>query len=285
MKSKFIRAMLALLTCQAAGAEPGAAYPAAVAVELLHNASLIHDDIIDGDAIRRGRPALWAAKGIPAALLAGDALLFSSVQALAKITDTHRATTTLLAAAQTLIEGEYRDVLLESASQASEHQVLSVAAEKTAELLACACELGAIAGGARTELVTNFRSFGHNLGLAFQCADDIVGIWGDPSVTGKPARSDLRQRKLSMPVAVALAGHTPQAQALRTLYGKNPPLSDDDCERAAVIIEQTDAREATMRRVRRHTADAIYSLSLAQPEPIPAAELTIIANQLINRER
>ncbi|MFJ4806833.1 polyprenyl synthetase family protein [Streptomyces murinus] len=284
-KGKFIRAALTLLACRSVGSEPNAAYPAATAVELLHNASLLHDDIIDGDLVRRGRPALWAAKGIPAALLAGDALFFASVQMLASSTEARRTTSALLAAAQTLIEGEYRDVLLESAAEAGERQVLSVAAGKTGELLACACELGAIAGGAQPERVSHLRSFGRNLGIAFQCADDIVGIWGDPAITGKPAYSDLRQRKLSMPVAVTMAGRTSQAQTLRALYSKKSPLSDEECKRAIGIIEQTDAREATLRKVRRHTADAVYSLSLAHPEPIPAAELTALANQLINRDR
>ncbi|MEV0414943.1 polyprenyl synthetase family protein [Streptomyces sp. NPDC050448] len=281
---KLLRPSLALLACQAVGGDPQAARPAAVAVELVHNASLLHDDIIDQDPLRRGRPALWAAKGIPAAILAGDALFFAAVQALADAPRADLTVPALLAAVQDLIEGEYLDVLSEASTDRGEHSALQIAAGKTGMLLACACELGATAGGATRERAAHLRAFGRHLGIAFQCADDLLGIWGDEQTTGKPARSDLRRRKFSLPVAAALASSTPQARQLRALYQTGTPLSDGDCARAADLIEQTGAREATMLRVERHTADALHQLSLAQPAPIPAAELTALADYLIRRD-
>ncbi|MEE1821069.1 polyprenyl synthetase family protein [Streptomyces sp. BE20] len=194
---KALRPALTLLACRAVGADPEAARPAAVAVELIHNASLLHDDIIDGDRTRRHRPALWAAKGIPAAILAGDALFFAAVQTLAQAPRAEQTIPVLLESVQLLIEGEYLDILLETGTDAGEARALAVAVGKTGELLAAACALGAIAGGADPQRAEHLRAFGRHLGIAFQCADDLLGIWGDEQVTGKPALSDLRRRKVS----------------------------------------------------------------------------------------
>ncbi|QIP84231.1 polyprenyl synthetase family protein [Streptomyces sp. Tu 2975] len=281
--SKFVRPALALLACRAVGADPHAARAAAVAVELVHNASLLHDDIIDNDPLRRGRPALWTAKGIAAAILAGDALFFAAVQALAEASEADRTVPVLLAAVQGLIEGEYLDTLTESGADASEDRTAAIAAGKTGALLACACELGAIAGGATPERALLLRGFGQRLGIAYQCIDDVLGIWGEESVTGKPALSDLRSRKVTIPVAAAMAGRTPQAQALRALYRANGPLGEEDFARVRDLIEQTGARQATLRRARRHTADALNLLDQARPEPSAAAELAALAGLITLR--
>jgi geranylgeranyl diphosphate synthase type I len=281
---KCVRPALVLLACQAVGGSPEAARPAAVSVELVHNASLLHDDIIDHDGLRRGRPALWTLKGVPAGILAGDALFFAAVQALTEAPDAGRTLPVLLACVQMLIEGEYLDVLLETASDVSEHRVLDAVAAKTAEMLACACELGAIAGGAGPGRAHRLREFGRNLGLAFQHVDDVLGIWGQEHRTGKPTWSDLRACKVSLPVAAAMAGTTAQAKALRDLYRQGAPLSDDDCRRAAQLIEQSGALAATADRARRHTADALHHLALAHPAPVPGAELTALAEHLVGRD-
>ncbi|MYY09638.1 polyprenyl synthetase family protein [Streptomyces sp. SID4919] len=281
---KLLRPALTLLACQAVGGQARAAHPAAVAVELIHNAGLLHDDIIDQDPLRRGRPALWATQGVPAAILAGDALFFAAVQALVGAPGADVSVPVLLDTVQVLIEGEYRDVLLETGAD-REHEALQVAAGKTAVLLACACELGAAAGGADPERVRHLRAFGHHLGIAFQCADDLLGIWGDPGTTGKPARSDLRHRKVSLPVAAAMAQDSPPARHLRELYRARTPLGDDDCARAADLIEQTGAREATERRALDHVADALRHLDRADPSPVPAAELSTLAHLVVHRDR
>ncbi|MER6913594.1 polyprenyl synthetase family protein [Streptomyces sp. NPDC000594] len=281
---KLIRPALTLLACQAVGGAARDARPAAVAVELVHNAGLLHDDIIDQDPLRRGRPALWAAQGVPAAILAGDALFFAAVQALVDAPGADRSVPVLLNTVQGLIEGEYRDVLLETGDD-REHEALRVAVAKTAVLLACACELGAAAGGAAPARAGHLRAFGHHLGIAFQCADDLLGIWGDPRTTGKPARSDLRHRKVSLPVAAAMAQDSAQARQLRELYRAGAPLGDDDCARAADLIERTGAREATERRALGHVTDALRHLDSAEPDPVPAAELAALAHLVVHRDR
>ncbi|MDT0567054.1 polyprenyl synthetase family protein [Streptomyces sp. DSM 3412] len=282
--SKGVRPALALLACRAVGADPYVARAAAVAVELVHNASLLHDDVIDQDPLRRGRPALWAAKGVPVAILAGDALFFAAVQTLAEAPDAGRTVPVLLAAVQALIEGEYLDTLMESGTDVSEDQAAAVAAGKTGALLACACELGAIAGGATEGRAQLLHGFGRRLGIAYQCVDDVLGIWGEELLTGKPALSDLRTRKVTVPVAAAMAGHTPQVRSLRALYSANGPMGEEDYARARALIEQTGAREATLRRARRHTADALHLLDQVRPEPVAAAELAALADLITLRD-
>lgn len=281
---KAVRPALALLACRAVGGTPEDAHPAAAAVELGHNASLLHDDIIDHDALRRGRPALWAAKGLPAALLAGDALFFAAIHALTESNRGAQAIPILLGSVQSLIEGEYLDTLLEAGSGVSEDRAVAVAAAKTGELFACACELGALAGGADPARARHLRAFGQLLGLAFQCLDDILGIWGEEQLTGKPAHSDLRARTITVPVAAAMAGRTPQASALRALYQQDAPMSEEDCRQAARLIEETGARETTLRRATRCTAEALEHLALAQPEAVPAAELAALAHTIVHRD-
>ncbi|MFD4483347.1 polyprenyl synthetase family protein [Streptomyces sp. NPDC058471] len=280
---KSVRPALTLLSCQAVGGSPQAALPAAVAVELVHNASLLHDDIIDHDSQRRGRTALWAAKGLPAAILVGDALFFAAVEALTGLPQAGRTVPVLLACVQDLIEGEYLDTLLESAAEVTEQQVLAVAAGKTGELLACACELGAAVHGADPERAGHLRAFGRHLGIAFQCVDDVLGIWGEEKATGKPALSDLRARKMSLPVATAMSGHSPPARELRALYHAQQPPTEEDCRRAAALIEDTGAREVTLERARQHTAEALEHLSRARPEAQAGTELAALAALLTTR--
>ncbi len=283
---KAVRPALALLSCEAVGGQRAAGVPAAVAVELVHNASLLHDDVIDGDRLRRGRPALWALLGMPASILAGDALFFLAVQVL------HQAPPPLgpsgvgqmTAAVQALIGGELADIRLGNRPEASVEECAVAAAGKTGALLAVSCALGALAGRAEAERVEHFRAFGAHLGAAFQCADDILGIWGEESLIGKPVHSDLRACKVTLPVALALAGSTAQADALRALYRGEAPLDDADCRRAAELIEQTGARQQTLDRARRHTMSALEHLDLARPDPVVRAELTALADLVVGRD-
>ena len=282
---KSVRPALAVLACRAVGGTGRAAMSEALAVELIHNASLLHDDVIDNDPLRRGRPALWAAKGLPAAILAGDALFFAAVQVLMETPRATRTVPVLLDSIQVLIEGEYRDVLQEAGVHVGVDEAMSVAAKKTGELLACACALGALAGGAGPARVEHLRAFGMHLGIAFQCIDDVLGIWGDERLTGKPAVSDLRAKKVSLPVAVALAGRTRQAGELGALYRQDGPLDDEDCRRAKRLIECAGAKETTLHWARQHASDARDHLAMAGVESEPAAELTEILHLITHRER
>lgn len=282
---KMLRSALAVQACRAVGGTVEAALAEAVAVELVHDASLLHDDIIDGDPVRRGRPALWAVQGVPAALLAGDALFFAAVQSLTEAPNSQRTVPVLLSCVQTLIDGEYSDTLLNAGNGVTQELTLAVAAAKTGALLACACELGALAATADTERARHLGAFGRQLGIAFQCADDLLGIWGDERMTGKPAHSDVRARKITMPVAAAMAENTPHAQALRSLYQQEDELSEEDCRRVVALLERSGARQVTLRCAERHAAGALAHLELARPERVASAELTALARAVVHRDR
>ncbi|QFG20770.1 polyprenyl synthetase family protein [Actinomadura sp. WMMB 499] len=217
---KALRPALALLSARAAGAAQESALPGAVAVELTHAFSLLHDDIMDGDLTRRHRPAAWAVFGEADAILAGDALLSLAVEVLLEAPGqgSARAARALSAATRRLIGGQARDLEFESRRTVSLDECVAMASDKTAALLACSCSIGAVLDGAPEPLCTALAEFGADLGIAFQLVDDLLGVWGDPEITGKPALSDLRSRKLSLPVVAALNAGTAQSERLAELY-------------------------------------------------------------------
>ena len=203
---KALRPALALLSARAAGASPERGVPAAVAVELVHNFSLLHDDIMDGDTERRHRPTAWTVHGVGAAILAGDALLALAQDILLEDTAAQGtwAARCLSAAVLRLIAGQGADLAFEQRNDVNLPECLTMAGDKTAALMACACSIGAIHVGAPPGLAMGLAGFGAHAGLAFQLTDDLLGIWGAPEVTGKPVRADLRARKKSLPVVAAL---------------------------------------------------------------------------------
>ncbi|GHE79082.1 dimethylallyltransferase [Streptomyces longispororuber] len=284
---KAMRPALVLLACDVVGGARPAAVPAAVAVELVHNGSLLHDDIIDRDRLRRGRPALWATQGRPAGILAGDALFFLAVQVLntsAAPLDT-AGMRCLITWVQQLLEGEWADTPLEQQSAVSVAECSAVAAAKTASLTAAACELGALAGGADAERTAHLRAFGTHLGLAYQMADDLLGIWGDPRRTGKPVGSDLTWRKKSLPVAAALASGTTAGETLARLYcDGTEPLTADEVRRATELVEEANGCTWTVREAERHIGLALDHLAAAGPDPVPAAELAALARLITHRD-
>ncbi|MGW0550099.1 polyprenyl synthetase family protein [Streptomyces altiplanensis] len=283
---KMIRPALTLLACNAVGAQSAAGAPAAVAVELVHNASLLHDDLIDQDRMRRGRPAVWAELGMPAAVLAGDALFFLAMQVLASAPPPlgTAGVEELTGAVQELIEGEYTDVLLEEAQAATAAESEAMAAGKTGALIAAACALGALAGGADTGGVGHLRAFGAHLGLAFQWADDLLGIWGDPHRTGKPAGSDLRARKKTLPVTAAITTGGTAGRELARLYADTEPMSPATVRRATDLLETAGSRDSALREAERHIATALHHLHAVNPPAATAAELSRLARLTINRD-
>ncbi|XVV16071.1 polyprenyl synthetase family protein [Actinoplanes sp. CA-131856] len=279
---KAVRPALTLLCCRALGGRAEAALPAAVAVELVHNATLIHDDIIDGDELRRGRAALWREVGMPGALLTGDALFFLAVQVLGRAAPV-TATVELADTIQTLIRGEYGDVLLAAEPGATVHDAEDVADAKTGALFACACRLGALAAGADRQRAAHLAAFGADLGRAFQLADDLLGIWGDPRRTGKPVGADLRARKKSLPVVRALAAGGPVARDLAALLGRPEPLTDEQVGEATVLLDRLGARRLGEQQLTTITRRAEGHLAAAAPDPVAARELAGLAAALIPR--
>ncbi|MER7541712.1 family 2 encapsulin nanocompartment cargo protein polyprenyl transferase [Spirillospora sp. NPDC127506] len=282
---KAIRPALALLAAEAAGGTAASALPAAVAVELAHNFSLLHDDVMDGDPTRRHRPTAWTVFGTNAAILAGDALLAAAYGALADGDSPAVApgVRVLARAVVDLVEGQCADLSFEDRTDVTLDACLTMANRKTGALMGAACALGALYGGAATAEADRLRTFGERFGLAFQLTDDLLGIWGDPAVTGKPVRSDLHNRKKSLPVVAALTSATPAAAELADLYRpRGEPLSAGDTARAAALIEATGARAWAAAHADTLLAEAEECLT--GMAPTPSAELLTLARLTTHRD-
>ena len=264
---KSVRAALALLSAGAAGGTAADGLPGAVAVELVHTFSLLHDDIMDDDGERHHRPAAWAVFGRARAILAGDAVLALAFQVLLDSGSAHRAATlgSLSDATARLIDGQAQDLDLEGRVDVTPEQCTRMCAGKTGALLECAASIGAVLAGAGAEVVEPLRAFGGHLGLAFQAVDDLLGIWGDPAVTGKPVFGDLVQRKSSLPVAIALQSGTGAARELAGLL-RRPHLDADELASAAGLVEACGGRDGAGVQAEEHLALALAALDSAPIE-------------------
>ncbi|MQA27878.1 MAG: polyprenyl synthetase family protein [Micromonosporaceae bacterium] len=284
---KAVRPALTLLSAEAMGAEPAAAVPAAVAVELTHNFSLLHDDVMDGDTTRRHRATAWTVYGREAAILGGDALLTLALDGLAAsgVPAAAPGIRLLSAAVQELLAGQSADVGFERRADVSMAECLAMARRKTGALLGCACALGASFAGADTAKTALLRDFGQQLGLAFQHIDDLLGIWGDPEATGKPVHSDLRSRKKSLPVVAALTSGSAAGRELAALYHADRPLSGDELAAAAELIGAAGGRAYSRQQADELLTDALRRLDAAHPDPRAAAELRELARLVARRDR
>lgn len=268
------------LACAGAVGDLRVAIPAAVAIELVHDFSLLHDDVMDGDPTRRHRPSAWAAFGVSHAILAGDVLLMAAMQ----LVDDAASAQILSSAVLELCEGQAADIAFERRDEVTLAECLTMAEHKTGALLGAACQLGAVAAGADAAQAEHYRAFGRQLGIAFQLVDDLLGIWGDPQMTGKPVGNDLAVRKKSFPVVAALTSGTPEGDDLAELYRSGDPLNPERIARAATLIERAGARDATQAQVDRCTREALAHLDLAAPAPAGAADLEVLADLLTFRD-
>ncbi len=283
---KALRPALALLSARAAGAPPERGVTAAVAVELVHNFSLLHDDIMDNDTERRHRPTAWTVFGVGAAILAGDGLLALAQDLLLEDGNPQGAWAArcLSAAVQRLIGGQSLDLAFEKREDVTLAECLDMAGDKTAALMACACSIGAVHLGAPPTLAMALAGFGAHVGLAFQLTDDLLGIWGAPEVTGKPVRADLRARKKSLPVVAALNSGMPEAAELRALLTSPAPLSEDDLVRAADLVVAAGGKDWAESEAGTQLAAANASLADIDLAADVRAELTAIAEFITARQ-
>lgn len=215
-RGKRLRPLLVLLSTQACGGAPERALKAASAVCLLHNFSLIHDDIEDNSSTRRGRKTVWAKWGMPQALNAGDLMFSMPYACIASLTAAGHSAERALAAQvilqrtiQELVQGQYLDMAFETRADVSMDDYWRMINGKTAALLSCCCELGALLADADDSKQAALAGFGRAMGLAFQVVDDWLGIWGDPAVTGKGVGDDLTSRKKTIPILYGLE-HSPE---------------------------------------------------------------------------
>ena len=296
---KAVRPALALLSAEAAGAPPETGVPGAVAVELVHNFSLLHDDLMDGDEQRRHRATVWKLHGPAQAILVGDALFALALEVLLEpgTPAAGRAARRLTLASRRLIDGQAQDISYEQRERVTVAECLEMEGNKTGALLACAASIGAVLGGADEVTADALETYGHHLGLAFQAVDDLLGIWGDPAVTGKQSWSDLRQRKKSLPVVAALAAGGPASERLAGMLaadarrcgaGTATDTDDTDFDEAefalrAALIEEAGGRKWTVEEARRQHALAVAALGgVDMPEPV-RQQFTALADFVVER--
>ncbi len=290
---KAVRPALALLSAEVAGAAPEVGVPGAVAVELVHNFSLLHDDLMDGDEQRRHRDTVWKVHGPAQAILVGDALFALANEILLEIgtVEAGRATRRLTTATRALIDGQAQDISYEHRERVSVVECLEMEGNKTGALLACAVSIGAVLGGADDHTADVLEKYGYHLGLAFQAVDDLLGIWGDPEATGKQTWSDLRQRKKSLPVVAALDAGGSASQRLAELLAADAKstefdsFSEEEFAARAALIEEAGGREWTAQEARRQHTVAIEALDAIDMPDRVRAQLVALADFVVVRKR
>jgi geranylgeranyl diphosphate synthase type I len=284
---KGVRTALAVLSAEAVGAGAEVAVAGAVAVDLVHNFSLVHDDLIDNDAERRHRPTVWAVFGAGQAVIVGDALLALAqetvLDAPCRPEDAVRAARCLAEATSVMVAGQALDMAFGNLAGVSVDRCLAMEAAKTGALLGCASSIGAILGGAPLPVVEALRVYGVQLGMAFQAVDDLLGIWGDPVVTGKPAWSDLRERKKSLPVTAACTAAGTYSGELVELLAR-AHLEEPDIARAAALVELGGGRDAATSEARRRLALALAALDAVPLDRAVRDELVEVAEFVVGRE-
>ncbi|MFD9902738.1 polyprenyl synthetase family protein [Streptomyces sp. NPDC059063] len=264
---KRVRAALALLSVRSVGAPERFAAVSGAAVELVHQLSLLHDDVMDGDVERRGRPAAWARFGTGAAVLAGDSLVVQAVAAIvrADAPGARAATDELIDAVEQMVAGQAEDLALEGQSprDISTSRYVSMARGKTGALFGCAAALGAVLAQAPPSVVRALRGAGSDLGVAFQILDDVLGLWGDSSVTGKPVGADLTRGKKTLPLVLAATADSADGRRVAVLLD-SAPLDPADVPRVMRLLQATHSRQRAEEAAAHHVASAVAALDQAE---------------------
>ncbi len=284
-RGKRIRPLLVLLAASAAGGEWSGALPAAAAVELLHNFSLIHDDIQDHSPMRRGRQTVWKRWGVPQAVNVGDTMFTLAQIALLRLEATGTPAVALQAmhilqeASLALTQGQYLDLAYEGRGDLSLEAYWPMVSGKTAALLSACTQLGALCALAEAQVCESYRRFGRTLGLAFQVQDDYLGIWGIEALTGKSAESDLLTGKKSLPVLYGLSKQGSFAR--RWAQGS---LTPEEVPGLAVQLELEGAKAFVQEQANQLTGQALEILEEADPKGEAGQALVSLARKLLSRQ-
>ncbi|MDB4205906.1 polyprenyl synthetase family protein [bacterium] len=282
---KGVRSALAMLGTEAVHGLPDAAISGGVAVELIHNFSLIHDDIMDNDRTRRHRATVWDVFGVGEGIVVGDAMHALAFEVLLDDDRTPHgaaATQRLVKATSAMIAGQAQDVALDRGDTATLDECIAMEANKTGALLAQSTAIGAVLGGGSDAQVGALEHFGMTLGIAFQAVDDVLGIWGDAAATGKPVGNDLREQKKSMPIAIAFDRGGTIGDAVRAAFTE--PMNDQQIQSLAAQLESAGIRDQVQTIARDYLDQAIATLDTVELAPAAKAELIELANFIWERD-
>lgn len=284
-EGKQIRPILVLLACEAGGGDWKKALPAAAAVELIHNFSLIHDDIEDRGEIRRGRPTIWKIWGDAQAINTGDSMFALAFASLVNLADTTSGEIALKAGTlfhQTclrLTQGQHLDIAFEDQDYVELESYWQMVGGKTAALLAFCLEAGAVCAGVSDQIQGHYRDFGHYLGMSFQVQDDILGIWGAEDQVGKSITDDLVTRKKTLPVLFGLA----QKKGFYQAWNEGE-ISPEKARVLSDMLQAEGGRAYAQSAADRLTDLALSALKDAEPSGAAGEILSELAKKLLRRQ-
>lgn len=289
-RAKLLRPTICLLACKAAGGELRQALPAAAAVELLHNFSLIHDDIEDGSPYRRHQLTVWRIWGQSQAINVGDAMHALSQLALLRLKERGvapekiiRSTETLDKACVQLCEGQYLDIAYEGRLNIGVQDYINMILRKTAALFAASARLGALLGTEDETMIDHLSSFGQELGLAYQIRDDVLGIWGKEEEMGKPSYSDIQKRKKTLPIIYGMErGSEQEEKDLRSFF-QQETIEHEDIGRIVEILDKIGAQSYAQEMAEVHHRRSLSALEAAGLDPFVRKELADLATFLLER--
>jgi geranylgeranyl diphosphate synthase, type I len=288
---KRVRPLVCLLCCAAAGGDPARAVSAAAAIELVHNFTLVHDDIQDNSASRRHRPTVWSIWGAAQGINVGDGMYAIAHQALLGLRERGVPAEIVLdlmagfdATVLHICEGQFLDIGFESRWDITADDYLAMIGGKTAAIFAYAARAGALLAGAETERAVAFERFGLAIGLGFQVRDDLLGIWGDPAVTGKDAADDIRRRKKSLPI-IMLHERASDADRryLESLYA-GAEVAPDEIATVIHMLDAAGVRDACQERVERYHMHAAALLNESRASGPAGAALGGLIERMAARD-
>lgn len=262
---KRLRPYMVMKSCQILGGRTTSAISAASAVEMVHNFTLVHDDIMDNDEMRHGVPTVHKKYGMPVAILAGDVLFSKAYQIISDSNLSSNATNQLISrlakACVDVCEGQLLDIkMAEQKKIPSQAEYIAMIGKKTAALFDVSCAMGAICATNKPRDITNLSSFGRNLGIAFQITDDLIGVMGDPKITKKPVGNDLREGKKSLPILLAIKiAKGNDKKTILKVFG-NPKATKDELKKAVDVIRRLGIEENVRNQALKYAEKAKKSL-------------------------
>ena len=269
---KRLRPYMVIRSCQILNGKVSNAMPAASAVEMVHNFTLVHDDIMDNDEMRHGVPTTHRKFGMPIAILAGDVLFSKAYQVISDSKLLPTATTQLVSrlakACVDVCEGQLLDVkMAEEKRIPSQSEYITMIGKKTAALFDVSCAMGAICATNKTKDISNLSSFGRNLGIAFQITDDLIGVMGDPKITKKPVGNDLREGKKSLPILMAIKLAKGKDKKIILKAFGNSKIAKSDLKKAVDVIRSLGIEESVRKQALKYAEKAEKSLSKYSGSP------------------
>jgi geranylgeranyl diphosphate synthase type I len=283
---KRLRPYMVIRSCQILGGKSSTAMIAASAVEMVHNFTLVHDDIMDNDEMRHGVPTVHKKFGMPIAILAGDVLFSKAFQIISESKLSPNANTHLISrlakACVDVCEGQLLDIKMADEKRIpTEAEYIAMIGKKTAALFDVSCAMGAICATNKPKDISNLSDFGRNLGIAFQITDDLIGVMGDPKVTKKPVGNDLREGKKSLPILMAIKlAKGNERKIILKAFG-NSKISKKDLNKAVEVIRSLGIEEKVRNQALKYAEKS--EKSLIKYKGTAKMELTALLDFVVKR--